>query len=130
MFQRVAQASADVMPSRSREELLRKAGYSVSTFQSADEFVRGCAREEFDLLVIGDSFEYFAREQARDTFRELNPGAVVIQLIEPGSSATGYDNRVASADYTFEVTRGPEALLSFVAEILGRSDAQARQTAT
>src|SRR5512146_2099400 len=116
----IAQASHDPALARSRAELLHQYGFDVHTFTAPKAMSQTSEKLRFDLLIIGHSLEYPSRQEMRETFRKLNPGSPVLQLmaITEASSDSG-------ANYNFCVSEGPEALVKYVEEILKTGSASA-----
>jgi hypothetical protein len=107
----IAQASVDLSLANTRAAVLRIAGYNVRTFMSADELALACANQKFDLLLVGHFFEYGGREEMCASFRKHNPGSPILQLQCMNIVPT-------TADYSFTVDEGPEALVTLLNEIL------------
>lgn len=107
----IAQVSADLELASSRAEFLRSAGYNVVTFGSAEEFIPACKSLRFDLLMVGHSLEYRGSEAVCALFREYKPDSPILQLqLLDGISST--------ADYVFNISKGPDSLLALLNEIL------------
>ncbi len=115
----IAQVSGDLGLANSRAETLRNAGYNVLTFTSQDELALACKSLQFDLLLLGHSYEYQGSDPVCALFRRYKPHSPILQL-------QLVDGVPSAADYVFNVNKGPEALLRMLEEILNMWARQAR----
>jgi len=106
----IAQVSADAMLAKSREELLRVAGYQVQTFTSLDDLRLNC-NQRFDLLIIGHSLEYRSMGDVARAFKQNNPRAPILQLVATSQECS-------DADILFDIYKGPDELLELIKHVV------------
>ena len=107
----IAQASTDTTLATTRAHVLQGSGYEVRNFMSPDELLHACRKEKFDLLLIGHLLEHVEREQMSFIFRTYNAGSPIVQLQSVETVPT-------TADFSFNVENGPEALVHLLSEIV------------
>lgn len=96
-----------------RDLVLRKAGYTVTSALGFDDAIRLCTEITFDLVIIGHSMPLGDQQALLDEVRKCS-GAPVLSLFRSS------DGALEGADYTLDAMEGPDALVHAVNKVLGR----------
>src|SRR5215470_2290312 len=97
---------------RTREWLLRAAGFSVTSALGFTEATVHCSNAVFDLVIVGHSIP---RKDARVLIEQVRPHnhTRILSLRRQG------EEPVPGADYCVESSQGPDVLLAAVKSALG-----------
>ena len=95
-----------------REMLLRRRGYKVTSEFALPKAVAACKAAQFDLFIGGHSIPRTDKSQLIKTVRRYSP-APVLSLLRPGETIEDEADAHVSPD-------DPDALLSRVDQILNR----------
>lgn len=96
-----------------RQWLLEKASYHVTSVLSMGEALARCAESRFDLLIIGHSIPPADKLKVIDAFRRNNP-VPVLSLRRQG------DQVLSAAEYHV-LSENPDALLQMVENIFAKT---------
>jgi DNA-binding response OmpR family regulator len=98
---------------RTREWLLRAAGFTVTSALGFTEAVAHCGNSDFDLVIIGHSIPQKDTTALIERVRTHNHTRI-LSLRRQG------EEPIQGADYSVESAQGPDALLEAVKAALGR----------
>jgi DNA-binding response OmpR family regulator len=96
-----------------RDLVLRKAGYTVTSALGFDDAMRLCREIKYDLAIIGHSMPLEDQQALLEEVRKSS-GAPVLYLFRSS------DGVLEGADYTLDAMEGPDALVRAVNEVLVR----------
>ena len=103
---------------RTREWLLRGAGFAVTSALGFTEATAHCGNSAFDLVIVGHSIPRKDTTALIEQIRMHNHTRV-LSLRRQG------DNAIPGADLSVESSEGPDALLAAVKAVLGEKSASA-----
>jgi len=117
MPNRILSVSYDESLLWTRQMLLRKAGYEVTSALSFPEALECCKKGDLDLVIIGHSIP---REDKRALAQEAkrHPKTKVLSVLRSTTPP------LAEADYSVKSDEGPEALIIAVQKVLGETEDQ------
>jgi DNA-binding response OmpR family regulator len=96
-----------------RDLVLRKAGYTVTSALGFVDAIRLCREIKYDLAIIGHSIPLHDSQALLAAIRESSDAPVL-------SLYRSNDGALDGADYSLEGMEGPEALVSAVKEVIAR----------
>jgi DNA-binding response OmpR family regulator len=115
MAQRILSVSYDEPLLATRHHILEKAGFEVVSALGFNKAMEECAKQKFDLIVLGHTLAVDDKTALIAESRELC-GCPVITLRRHG------DPPHPDADYSVDASEGPEKLLDAIKAALRRSD--------
>jgi len=98
---------------RTREWLLRGAGFSVTSALGFTEAIAHCGNSAFDLVIVGHSIPRKDTTALIEQVRSHNHTRI-LSLRRQGQEA------VSGADYSVESSEGPDVLIAAVKAALGQ----------
>jgi DNA-binding response OmpR family regulator len=108
----VLSVSFDSTLLESRELILRKLGFQVTSALGFSAAIRHCEKAHFDLFLLGHSIPTADKRALIETFQRNCP-APVVEMHLPNQLATG------AAQYEFDSSRSPKELAELVRKIIG-----------
>ncbi|MCI0347890.1 MAG: hypothetical protein L0Z53_00555 [Acidobacteriales bacterium] len=96
-----------------RDLVLRKAGYTVTSALGFVDAIRLCRGIEYDLAIIGHSIPQRDQEALLEEIRKSSRAPVL-------SVFRSSDGALEGADYDVEGMEGPDALISAVDKLISR----------
>jgi DNA-binding NtrC family response regulator len=118
MVKRILSVSYDDILLLTRQMLLEKSGYKVTSALGFTKAVEHCQHSGFDLFILGHSIPEDDKLHLIKTFQENCP-APILSLERPGEKRIPCDFHASPDD--------PQKFLKVVDEILSRRKDQARQ---
>ena len=103
---------------RTREWLLRGAGFAVTSALGFTEATAHCSNSAFDLVIVGHSIPRKDKATLIEQIRMHNHTRI-LSLRRPGEDA------IPGADFSVESSEGPDTLLTAVKSVLGKNSAAA-----
>jgi len=113
---RVLSIAADSALRISRQLILERAGFEVTSASGLEEASAICQQAAFVLFILGQTSSEDEQKQLARVLRNKCPGIPVLELHSHG---TAY---LAKADYSVETLDGPEALVLMVQRILEKAE--------
>lgn len=124
MKYRILSISYDPSLLTTRQMILEKAGYEVSSALGFAEVLEICQnRHDFDLVLMGHSMPQKDKIALYDALRPNCP-APLLSILRYG------DSRIPQAQYSVRANDGPEALLEAVRDALERPEGKSPSTAS
>lgn len=96
-----------------RDLVLRKAGYTVTSALGFVDAFRLCRQSKYDLAIVGHSMPLLDQQALLDEIR-LSSNAPVLSLFRAS------DGALQGADYSLDAMEGPDALVHAVTEVIAR----------
>jgi DNA-binding NtrC family response regulator len=103
---------------RTREWILRAAGFSVTSALGFTDAAAHCRDSAFDLVIVGHSIPRKDKATLIETIRMHNHTRI-LSLRRPGEDA------IPESDLSVESSEGPDTLLTAVKSVLGKNSASA-----
>lgn len=112
MAKKILSISFDEPLLTTREMILTRAGYEVTSALGFDEALKQCSAHAFDLVILGHSIPRKNKQSLLEAVRNFD-GVPVLSLRRPGEDA------ITGPDYSLENSDGPAVLLGAVKKALG-----------
>jgi len=115
MAKRILSVSYDAALLRSREMILQRQGYEVTSVQNLQDAILQCRREMFDVALIGHAIPIAEQMNIVGELRKNCPGAKVVALTARPMSPAPY------ADHSVDAMK-PDELVAELRHLFAEAD--------